>query len=105
MEARLGQRDVQLDDVRGGGAAQVGPAARRHDGLAECQPASGVRVARSDKDGGCNCQCQLQAKWDEEGGQKMAYAHGGKPLPQSTNASMEGMNRIIYSLGLVAEVP
>lgn len=47
-EARLGQRDVQLQDVRGGGAAQLSPATRRHDGLAECQPASGALIARGD---------------------------------------------------------
>lgn len=48
-EARLGQRDVQLHDVRGRGAAQLSPATRRQDGLAECQPASCcVLIARGD---------------------------------------------------------
>jgi hypothetical protein len=66
MEAELGQRDVQLDDVRSRGAAHLGPAARRSDTLAKLE----VMGAG----GGYECQdeCEEERKLRER-------THGDEP--------------------------
>jgi hypothetical protein len=73
MEAELGQRDVQLDDVRSRGATHLGPAARRSNALAKLE----VMGAG----GGYECQDECE----EEERKPRECAHGDEPSLEATD--------------------